>query len=1024
MRIAHNPETGEYVGYQNGTWQPLRIAQNQAGEKLYLGENGWTPLDVSAASTPDNPGKPERGTTGGVLTDAARGVGITARSVMEGLSDAVTFAPDLYAAAGNYLLPQNQKNADAIRNVIDDVDGLSDDDKENVMHLMDNGFDTVANIGTKVSDAISLPEARTDKEKLLAAGVRGVSGAASGLGIGKTIARQAPRLAKWLTTAPGTQLAGGGLSGVLSEEARQEGAGLGGQVAAGVVGAMTPSALIAGGRAAARTGAAGARALEALSDAGQRRIAAENIRSMATRPDDLLATLDKAELELVPGSKPTLGQVAGDPGLAVTEKGRASTSANRADYGERYKQQADARQDVLNDVAGTLESSRAARQESLNSMLKDLQAQQTAREAGVVGDVNGMKVAGIDLPVADNGAALADIYKQRYAAEKARTRAMYNSIDPDGTATFNLEPLRQSFDSVLERGQFAPALPGDIQRIVGQMDDAIANGRPATYRDLQNVRKQLRQRATDAAKTGDSDLARIAGNMQHSLDDWLDAIPEPGDAIMPKPGSKAYRAVENEARAALGPASDPFGVDLQYMRKLGINKDWLVNNIGAGAPAELNKMYPGLVRESGTFIPDVSAGSLQTKFARGDEIYDALKSYYPTYAGRNSAVARTVDDMLWANRIEPTGFTDAQAQAFKDAKFQRSQQGKLFEENFNQAMSRGQLRPDQVMGNYFKAGPAGDGAAKDFLRAFGDDAQAAQILQDHIASAFHQAVVKNGKLDAAAMRKWLQAHSAALENFPEVRQRLMRIAASQEAAERAAMNTRESIAAAPDGSARLGKLTIDDARVKDLVKSGAMTTAEAKRLQALQAAERATGTVKQVISTTPNVPPRLGKAPITDGLQDYLVNSGAMTAEDVKKLRAVQADVARRKRMDELGAVRGSPTAQNLATQAIMDTALGRSLGRNVNGLGSTPKGIMRNVLAGIFNKGAEVLYGRADANINRIIDDAFLDPTLAKELLKNYKPYTPKRTMGDIASTASKAAAVQSARNLLQLIANSDKRK
>ena len=52
MKIAHNPQTGEYFGLQNGQWLPVRIAQNDAGDRWYLGENGWEPLNTGGAMTP------------------------------------------------------------------------------------------------------------------------------------------------------------------------------------------------------------------------------------------------------------------------------------------------------------------------------------------------------------------------------------------------------------------------------------------------------------------------------------------------------------------------------------------------------------------------------------------------------------------------------------------------------------------------------------------------------------------------------------------------------------------------------------------------------------------------------------------------------------------------------------------------------------------------------------------------------------------------------------------------------------
>ena len=60
------------------------------------------------------------------------------------------------------------------------------------------------------------------------------------------------------------------------------------------------------------------------------------------------------------------------------------------------------------------------------------------------------------------------------------------------------------------------------------------------------------------------------------------------------------------------------------------------------------------------------------------------------------------------------------------------------------------------------------------------------------------------------------------------------------------------------------------------------------------------------------------------------------------------------------------------------------------------------------------MIYGKADDNINRLIDRAFLDPEFAKELLTNYKSYVPETNLGSIIKDAARGTTVQTLRGLL----------
>lgn len=119
-------------------------------------------------------------------------------------------------------------------------------------------------------------------------------------------------------------------------------------LAIGGVAAPAAIGLVRGGQAAY---GAGKGLVEPFTQAGQERIAADVFRRSATDPSRA-AQMASQSRELVPGSSPTLAQVAQDPGLAQLER----TVLNNPEYAgalqQRLAQQKVARGNAVQDVAG------------------------------------------------------------------------------------------------------------------------------------------------------------------------------------------------------------------------------------------------------------------------------------------------------------------------------------------------------------------------------------------------------------------------------------------------------------------------------------------------------------------------------------------------------------------------------------------------------------------------------------------------------------------------------------------------
>jgi hypothetical protein len=116
-------------------------------------------------------------------------------------------------------------------------------------------------------------------------------------------------------------------------------------------GAVAPAAIMAGrGLAAGYQGAKGL--IEPMTKGGQERIAASVLRNSATDPMRAAANARNAT-PLVPGSQPTLAQIADDPGLAQLERTLLNNPEAAPAFQQRFAQQRAARLNAVRDIAGT-----------------------------------------------------------------------------------------------------------------------------------------------------------------------------------------------------------------------------------------------------------------------------------------------------------------------------------------------------------------------------------------------------------------------------------------------------------------------------------------------------------------------------------------------------------------------------------------------------------------------------------------------------------------------------------------------
>lgn len=335
----------------------------------------------------------------------------------------------------------------------------------------------------------------------------------------------------------------------------------------------------------------------------------------------------------------------------------------------------------------------------------------------------------------------------------------------------------------------------------------------------------------------------------------------------------------------------------------------------------------------------------------------------------NADVAKVRDQIIAGNTRPHTGFDLEQAEAFMAAKRQRREQGRLFEQGQNLALSRRGKELEgravdnaKIAGRYFRKGPAGRESMRAFYNMAQDDPEALQAMLDYARGELRRAAVKtDGTLDPAKLARFQKDHAAALEMLPEM----------QMEAQRLSMAAR-GLAGRESGLKTVARKTGDVWKLN----RGVDVTGDAGR--------------------------RFG----VDGM-------GTFTGQELEALDAVQRDMARAARADSLAAVKGSPTAQNLATQAILDAFVGGDFWKhNPQEAG----GFWRNAASVPLNAWGDWLgkwlYGGSADAINQLLINAMLDPAEAARLMGK-RQYVPKRSIGEIFGNSGRAAGNVALRNL-----------
>jgi len=358
------------------------------------------------------------------------------------------------------------------------------------------------------------------------------------------------------------------------------------RTAAAIAGGLAPAA-------AARAGQAGRSFLEPFTEEGRQNVAARGLRDAFTDPRKAQIDLEAAKAtqqpgagmgEIVPGSRPTTGQLTGDQGALQLERSLANenrTAFHENQYGTGADQQNAARSAALGGIQPNGAATDVA--DAIRKGLSDIEATQdrAVQDAQSKAQAASAAIGQGTTPEAQGASLRAALQSGRDAA-KTNERKLWSAIDPDGTLALPADPVTSAanqisqsiprtarpmsgeeaavFDTAQNLPSIAPfnEMTALRSRISTAMREEIRSaGQSPTYARLTKLRGAVENAINNAAahKAVVDDAAVAAGDMAEG-DSLRSRIGEMFSDAGQESGQNLGRRV---ASAAGAPAPGPAG---------------------------------------------------------------------------------------------------------------------------------------------------------------------------------------------------------------------------------------------------------------------------------------------------------------------------------------------------------------------------------------------------------------------------------------------------------------------------------
>lgn len=190
----------------------------------------------------------------------------------------------------------------------------------------------------------------------------------------------------------------------------------------------------------AKAGETAGRLVAPLSQSGREAAVGEKLVNAASDPTAAMAALDQPG-EIVPGSAPTTFQQSGDMGLGSLE--RSVATQNPELFNARRAEQNSARLSALTDVQA--DGHPEAVSDFFRNQLSDIdQSTQAAYDNAAQQARTAAQSVGPDQTAEAGGNQLRQALQDQLDADKARERALWQTVDPEGTLNVVTSPLKRA----------------------------------------------------------------------------------------------------------------------------------------------------------------------------------------------------------------------------------------------------------------------------------------------------------------------------------------------------------------------------------------------------------------------------------------------------------------------------------------------------------------------------------------------------------------------------------------------------